>query len=74
MMMKENQEIIEKMEEEYLSKESLDFGRSMRIFEELWKEGMERGVLPPGDPMEGIEVDIKMARVINACLEKSSQE
>jgi hypothetical protein len=74
MMTKENQEIIEKMEEEFLVRESLDFEKSMKIFEGLWKEGMERGVLPPKDPMEGIEVDIKMARVVNSCSEKSSRE
>jgi len=33
----------------------------------MWEEGISLGVLPPKHPLEGIEVDIKIARIIN-CL------
>jgi hypothetical protein len=37
----------------------------------MWKEGVRLGVLPPKDELEGIEVDIKVAAVLNSCLKKS---
>jgi len=39
----------------------------------MWNEGVMLGVLPPKNPLEGIEVDIKVAKVLNSCLKKSSQ-
>ncbi len=47
---------------------------SLRIFEALWDEGKKLGVIPLRDPMEGIEVDIRIARILNKCLKNSSQE
>jgi len=35
----------------------------------MWELGMHLGVLPPEDPLEGIDVDIKVARILN-CLKK----
>jgi hypothetical protein len=35
----------------------------------MWEMGMALGVLPPKDPWEGIEVDIRVARILN-CLKK----
>jgi len=37
----------------------------LRIFEAMWKEAMLLGVLPLKDPLEGIEVDIRIARILN---------
>jgi hypothetical protein len=31
----------------------------------MWREGMALGVLPLKDPLEGIEVDIRIARMLN---------
>jgi hypothetical protein len=31
----------------------------------MWEEGRKLGVLPLKDPLEGIEVDIRMARILN---------
>ena len=51
----------------------LSFPESLRLLEAMWDEGRKLGVLPPSDPLEGIEVDIEIARVLN-CLETSSAE
>ena len=45
----------------------LDHNQAMEIFTRLWEEGCELGVLPPDDPMEGIETDITIARILNSC-------
>jgi hypothetical protein len=52
----------------------ISFEQSRILFTALWNEGVALGVLPPADPLEGIEVDIRMARILNSCLTKSSPE
>ena len=37
----------------------------------LWQEGVALGVLPPSDPLEGIETDIRLARILNSCSKTS---
>ncbi len=46
----------------------------MHIFESLWNEGIRLEVLASKKPLEGIEVDIKIAAVLNSCLKKFSQK
>lgn len=52
-------------EESELKKEVPDYESALRIFEAMWKEASLLGVLPLKDPLEGIEVDIKIARTLN---------
>lgn len=49
------------------------FREALHLYESMWKEGITLGVLPLSDPLEGIEVDIEIARVLN-CLKNSSPE
>ena len=67
-----NVHIVEQLEKEFISKERLSYTQSLKTFESLWVEGIKLGILPPKEPLEGIEVDIKIARVLNSCLKKSS--
>jgi hypothetical protein len=39
------------------------FSHSLKIFTSLWNEGIKLGVLPLKRPLEGIETDIKIARI-----------
>jgi hypothetical protein len=57
--------LLAEFEDNELRKEPLDYGSALRLFEAMWKEAMLLGVLPPKDPLEGIEVDIKIARILN---------
>lgn len=50
----------------------LPFGRAMKLFESLWAEAVELGRLPPEDPLEGIEVDIKIAELLGSCSQDCS--
>ncbi|UCG39273.1 MAG: hypothetical protein JSV00_03300 [bacterium] len=45
----------------------LDHGQALELFTRLWEEGRALGVLPPADPLEGIETDLAMARILNSC-------
>ena len=44
----------------------LPFSHSLKLFTSMWLEGVRLGVLPPKKPLEGIETDIKIARVLNS--------
>jgi hypothetical protein len=65
-----NPDILEEFEKGRIRGEKLSFKEALKLFEAMWKEGVSLGVLPPKDPLEGIEVDIKIAKIIN-CLKNS---
>ena len=52
----------------------LPFSHALKLFTSMWLEGVSLGVLPPKTPLEGIETDIKIARVLNSCSKNFSQE
>jgi hypothetical protein len=60
-----NSKLLVTFEREELKKEKQDYPAALRIFEGLWLEGMALGVLPLKEPLEGIEVDIRIARMLN---------
>lgn len=69
-----NPEILKKFEEDFIrDKGRLSYSQSLQIFTDMWNEGVRLGVLPLKNPLEGIEVDIKVAKILNSCLKKSSQ-
>ncbi len=65
---------LRRFEEDLIRREpQRSFQESLRIYEAMWKEAVALGVLPLSDPLEGIEADIELARVLN-CLKKSLPE
>jgi len=69
-----NADLLNKLEDDFIrDRGRLTYPQSLRLFEAMWEEGVRLGVLPPKDPMDGIEVDIRVAKVLNSCLKKSSQ-
>jgi hypothetical protein len=68
-----NTETLRKFESKFISGQgSISYGQSRKLFAAMWKEGVTLGVLPPADPLAGIEVDIRIARILNSCLTKPS--
>jgi hypothetical protein len=63
-MIKDPERLAE-FERGYIRRDKMDYFDSLRLFEEMWKEGVFLGVLPPSDPLEGIEVDLRIARILN---------
>lgn len=49
--------------EERQPRQPVDVEVNRRLFEALYLEAMEFGALPPADPLEGIDVDVSIARV-----------
>ena len=62
-----NHHLLQKLEKKFISQEKLPYKKSLRLFEAMWEEGVLLGVLPPADPSEGLEVDIRIARILNSC-------
>ncbi len=55
-----------KFEIEILRNEKLDTRKKFKIVEALYKEAVALGVFPLKDSLEGLEVDIRIAKVINS--------
>jgi len=45
--------------------EEVDVERNFRILDALYEEARMLGAFPPKDPLEGIEVKIRIARAVN---------
>jgi hypothetical protein len=70
-----NPEILRKFEDDLIRNETkFSHDHSLNLLTSMWEEGVALGVLPPDDPLEGIDVDIRIAQVLNSCLIKSSPE
>jgi hypothetical protein len=65
-----NPELLAIFEAEELKKERLSYKEALKIFEALWREAVSLGVLPLKNPLEDIETDIKLARILNSCSKK----
>ncbi len=67
--------LFRKFEDSFIREEGkLTFEHSMKLFTAMWNEGLRLGILPPKDPLEEIDVDVRIAKVLNSCLKKSFPE
>jgi hypothetical protein len=67
-----NHKILRAFEDNFIREEGkLSFNQAIKLFTYMWHEAVKMGVLPPKEPLEGIEVDIKIAKVLNTCLKDS---
>jgi hypothetical protein len=69
-MIKDKKYLLE-FEKEIIRSKKADIANNIRIVEALYKEAVSLGVFPLKNPLEGIEVDIKIAKVINSVSETS---
>ena len=62
--------------EDNLNRESgrLSYKQAMALFVAMWLEARRMGILPLKNPLEGIEIDIELARILNSCSKKSSHK
>ena len=62
-------DLIEAFEREYQRRQPHDYQQNLRIAEALYEEACALGVFPLNDPLDGIEVDIRLAKALNAVKE-----
>jgi transcriptional regulator with XRE-family HTH domain len=55
-----------KFELDFLRKEKVDIVRNFHIVEALYKEAVTLGIIPLKNPLDGIRVDLKIAKVVNS--------
>ena len=67
-----NSHLVRELEDDFIAGEKLPYHKALHVFESLWQEGVTLGVLPPKDLSEGLEVDLRIARVLNSCSRNSS--
>lgn len=60
-----NAHLVEQFEDELARRTPIDIAENFRIFDALIELARAVGRWPPEDPLEGIEVDIEVARVLN---------
>lgn len=56
----------QKFEMEFLREEPIDIRRNFLIVEALYEEAVILGVFPTSNPLEGLDVDLRIAKVINS--------
>ncbi|MBI4824589.1 MAG: hypothetical protein HY805_10240 [Nitrospirae bacterium] len=66
-----NAKLLSEFEDRLLRQERLSYKEALKLFEAMWKEAVSFGVLPLKDPMEDLEADIALAKVLNSCLKNS---
>jgi hypothetical protein len=49
-----------------LKKEKIDIKRNIKILEALYEEAVALGVIPFRDPLDGLDVDLRIAKVVNS--------
>jgi len=64
--MVKNDRELQKFERNLIASEKPNYRRNFRIVEEMYQEALELGIFPLKNPLDGIEVDIKIARVVNS--------
>ena len=65
---------LKRFERNFSRTHRLSHQQALAILDGLWAEGRSLGVLPPKDPMSGIDVDIRIARILNSCSKTSSHD
>ena len=59
-------ERLQKFEDELIRKGKVDITQNFRLVEAMYKEAVLLGAFPMKNPLDGIEIDIKIAKVINS--------
>lgn len=59
-------EKLERLERDLLRRGGTDHAKNLAIANAMWEEAAALGVFPLDDPMQGIEVDLRIARAVNS--------
>ena len=64
-VMIKNYKKIQKLERELIKKEKANLAKNFRLIEAMYDEAVELGIIPMKNPLDGLEIDIKIAEVVN---------
>jgi hypothetical protein len=57
---------LERFESDFLKRDKVDYARNLAILDAMWREAVTLKAFPPADPLEGIDIDMKIAKVVNS--------
>jgi len=60
-----NHKLIEKFEKNLIKTKKIDITRNFQIIGAMYDEAVELGIFPLKNPLDGIDNDIKIAKVVN---------
>jgi hypothetical protein len=60
-----NPKILRAFEDDLARRTPPDHFAGLRLAEAMLEEARSLGVWPPTDPLEGVEIDIRVARILN---------
>jgi hypothetical protein len=61
----QNGRMLDLFERDLISRSAADFRQNLKIYEALYEEARRLGVFPLKDPLDGIDADIHLARILN---------
>jgi len=64
--MVKNKEELQKIENEIIKKEKVNVLKNFALIEAMYKEAVFLRVFPMKNTLEGLEIDLKFAKVINS--------
>lgn len=62
-----NPDYLKKFEHDLIAQSTLTHDQALAIVESLREEASGLGLFPPQNLLEGIETDIRVARIVNSC-------
>lgn len=65
-------ELLKKFEDEQVIKDDMTYLEKLKLLDSMYEYAVKIGVLPPKDPLEGIEENIRLAKVLNGIRENNS--
>ena len=60
-----NPERLRKFEDQQTAKDDMTLEQKLTLLNSIYKFAIKLGTLPPKDLLEGIETDIKLAKILN---------
>jgi hypothetical protein len=61
-----NSEKLRKFELQIIKKEKKTFRQNLKLVEAMYEEAFSFGIFPPKDALAGIDVDLRIAKVVNS--------
>jgi hypothetical protein len=58
--------ILQEFEKELIKESKPDVMKNFRIVNAMYDEAVALGIFPLKDPLDGLEIDIKIAKVVNS--------
>lgn len=58
--------ILQEFEKELIKESKPDVMKNFRIVNAMYDEAVALGIFPMKDPLDGLEIDIKIAKVVNS--------